>query len=96
MSNAYLDSECSHKYSCFKLAYGDHCTTKHLRVRKGPERKSPISGITDISTVDNETIDGLDDDNWVVSGSEKEYIPMAEDVGCVLKVCSSDQPENTL
>ena len=72
-------------------------------MRKGPGRKSPINGIADALAVDSETVDddissksrstripvGLDDDNWVVSGSEKEYIPMAEDVGCVLKVCKS-------
>lgn len=72
-------------------------------MRRGPGRKSPVNGLADVSAAESETIDddissksrsaripvGLDDDNWVVSGSEKEYVPRAEDVGCVLKVCES-------
>ena len=35
---------------------------------------------------DQDQYSGLDDDQWVANGSDKEYIPDAEDIGCILKV----------
>lgn len=28
----------------------------------------------------------LEDDQWVANGTDKEYVPVAEDIGCILKV----------
>jgi hypothetical protein len=36
--------------------------------------------------LEHDQYSGLDDDQWVANGSDKEYVPVAEDIGCILKV----------
>lgn len=77
---------------CFKTAYTDHCNTKHPPIgsrnidsRRLTPTKS-ILGETENEIPDQDRYSGLDDDQWVANGTDKEYIPGAEDIGCILKV----------
>ena len=83
-------------FRCFKTAYTDHCNTKHPPVSSrsnDTRRMTPTKSIlneskyaTENEIPDQDQYSGLDDDQWVANGSDKEYIPDAEDIGCILKV----------
>jgi hypothetical protein len=81
---------------CFKTAYTDHCNTKHPPVSSrnaDARRMTPTKNILGDSNYaaeseisEHDQYSGLDEDQWVANGSDKEYVPVAEDIGCILKV----------
>ena len=87
---------------CFRAAYSDHCASKHATLGGRKQLSSSSATCeSGLPSIENDSFDTnmsdmkgqlssvpsiADDDDWVANCVEKEYIPVLEDVGCVLKV----------
>lgn len=79
---------------CFKAAWRDH-RCKHSQIDASVSTESPthisdkdsvLQNIDSSNTVPNVSITAMNEDSWVAIGINKEYVPTADDVGCVLRV----------
>ena len=85
--------------SCFKSAWKGHCGAHHTSLKPTFRKRNVSKGTfmdeeleIEAATIPSESTGGsscssLDtEDNWVACAEDKAYIPVGEDVGCVLKV----------